>query len=331
MLLQAIDRVTGPAKRIQNSMKAIGKSAQTMGKEIAKAGDAERPVARLDRVTRRLASGFSAAGRAAKRWAGKAGLGSWGDAAEMAGRGVGSLLKKGASLAAGAAKWAALAAGGAASFAVFDLFKVASQFEQFRVVLENTEGSATAAQKALDWVKGFAQTTPYELADVMQAFVSLKAYGIDPVNGSLTALGDAAAGMSVPIMSAVEAVADAMTGEYERLKGFGITAAVAGDKVTFTYRKAGKEISVVAKKGLEAEKAVEGIFNARFGGMMAKQATTLAGVISNLKDAWSNFLLMVADAGIFDMVKNELTGILTKVGQWAKDGTLKAWAKNVSD
>ncbi len=316
-------------------MQSLGQGAKKLARDLndpAKAQARGYAVGeRLRAGLGKLAGGFVAAGRAAKRWAGRAGLGSWGDAAELAGRGVGKLLRKGASLAAGAAKWGAIAAGGAASFALFDLFSVASQFEQFRVVLENVEGSAAAAQKSLNWVKTFAQTTPYELADVMEAFVSLKAYGIDPVGGSLTAIGDAAAGMSKPIMQAVEAVADAMTGEYERLKEFGITAAVAGDKVTFTYVKAGKAISVVAKKGIEAEKAVEGIFNTRFGGMMAKQSATFAGVISNLKDSWSNFLLMVADAGIFDMVKAKINAILGKVTQWAKDGTLKAWAQKVSD
>ena len=231
----------------------------------------------------------------------------------------------------GLAKWG-LAAGTAASgFALFDLFSTASQFEQFRVVLENIEGSSTAAEKALKWVKNFAQTTPYELADVMDAFVSLKAYGIDPMGGSLTAVGDAAAGMNKTIGEAVEAVADAMTGEYERLKGFGITAAVAGDKVTLTYVKAGKAISVVAKKGIEAEKAVEGIFNARFGGMMAKQSTTFVGLIRNLKDNWSNFLLMVADAGVFDLVKSKIGAVLAKVNEWAKNGKIQAWAKWLSD
>lgn len=335
MLLQAIDRVSGPARRIQASMRSMGQGARRLARDLSDPAKAEqRGYAAGERLRAglgRLAGGFATAGRAAKRWAGKAGLGSWGDAAEKAGRGVGFLLRKGAGLAAGAAKWAAAGATAAAGFAVFDLFKVAGQFEQYKIMLENMEGSAQAARKAFDWVKVFAQTTPYELADVMEAFVQLKAYGIDPMKGSLKALGDASAGMSKPIMQSVEALADAITGEYERLKEFGIRASKQGDKVSFTYRKAGKDITRTVKAtGSEIEAALTGIFTDRFAGMMDKQSRTLNGIISNLKDQWSNFLVMVADAGIFDLVKSKLDGVLAKVNQWAKDGTLKRWAEQVS-
>lgn len=224
MLLQAVDRISGPAKRIQGAVKGMTRGVEEMGR---KAAAAAAPARRLDRVSHALAGGFAAAGRAAKRWAGKAGIGSWGDAAEKAGYGAGRLLKKMGGLAVGAAKWAGAATVGAGGFAIFDLFKTAAQFEQYQIMLENMEGSAGAAKKSFDWVKSFAQTTPYELADVMESFVRLKAYGIDPMDGSLRAMGDAAAGMSKPLMAAVEAVADAMQGENERLKEFGITAAVA--------------------------------------------------------------------------------------------------------
>ena len=327
MLLQAIDRVTGPAKRIQASVKGMTRGITEMS---GKTKAAAAPAARLAGLNQRLGAGFTAAGRAAKRWAGRAGLGSWGDAAEKAGFGVGRLAKKMGGMALGAAKWAAAGAGAAGGFAIFDLFKTAAQFEQFQIMLENMEGSSAAAKRSFDWVKQFAQTTPYELADVMESFVKLKAYGIDPMDGSLRAMGDAAAGMSKPLEAAVEAVADAMQGENERLKEFGITASVAGDKITYTYRKAGKELHVVTRKGLEAKKALTGIFNDRFGGMMERQSKTLTGMISNLKDSWSNFLMMVADAGIFDLVKGKIGGILAKVNEWAKNGKLKAWAEKVS-
>ena len=88
---------------------------------------------------------------------------------------------------------------------------------------------------------------------------------------------------------------------------------------------------VVTRKGLEAKKALTGIFNDRFGGMMERQSKTLTGMISNLKDSWSNFLMMVADAGIFDLVKGKIGALLAKVNLLAKDGSLKKWAKNISD
>ncbi|MBD3814069.1 MAG: hypothetical protein IE917_17940, partial [Betaproteobacteria bacterium] len=219
----------------------------------------------------------------------------------------------------------------AGSFALFDMFKTAGKFEQFQIMLEGTEGSAAKAKKAMAWVQGFAEKTPYELDQVMEAFVALKAYGIDPMNGSLMALGDGAWGMSKDLMQAVEALADAMTGEFERLKEFGIRASKQGDKVVFTYRKNGKDIRREAKMtGEDIEKAITGIFSDRFGGGMARQAKTLFGIISNMKDLWSKFLLMVADAGIFDKVKAKLDEWRARLDVMAKDGRLKAWAEKTS-
>lgn len=335
MILEAIDRASAPAKRIQASMRNVGKGARQMGRDL-KSNDpvyargyalGERLRGGLDRV----AGGFRRAGLAARRAAGAAGLAAWNAAARNSGNIAQWLGGKIGGLIGSTAQWAAAGATAAGGFALFDLFRTASQFEQFQIMLENMEGSAAKAKKSFDWVKQFAQKTPYELAEVMEAFVKLKAYGLDPMNGSLKAAGDAAAGMSKPIMQAVEAIADAVTGENERLKEFGIVAKDQGDKVAFTYRKAGKEITKTARKGAEVEKVLTGIFSDRFGGMMDRQSKTMAGMISNLKDQWSNFLMMVADAGIFDLVKSKVAALLEKVNQWAKDGSLKRWAETVSD
>ncbi len=331
MMLEAIDRVTAPAKRIQNSMKGIGRQAKEMARDVGRVGREAAEITRVDRASRALVGAIGAAGRAAKYWAGKAGLGSWGDAAEIAGFGVGRLARRLGSFALDAAKWAGAAGIGAVTFSIYDLFSTASKFEQFQVMLENTEGSAAKARKAMSWVQDFAQKTPYELDQVMEAFVSLKAYGIDPMNGSLKALGDGASGMSKPIQQAVEALADAVTGEFERLKEFGIRSQKIGDQVAFTYTRNGKEVRRQVKmNAIEVEKAITGIMTDRFGGMMDRQSLTFAGMISNLKDAWSRFLMLIANAGVFDVVKGKLQQLLERVNTLANDGSLERWAKQIS-
>lgn len=332
MMLEAIDRVTAPAKRIQNSMKGIGRQAKEMARDVGRVGREAAQITRVDRASRALVGAIGAAGRAAKYWAGKAGLGSWGDAAELAGFGVGRLARRLGSFALDAAKWAGAAGIGAVTLSIYDLFGTASKFEQFQVMLENTEGSAAKARKAMSWVQDFAQKTPYELDQVMEAFVSLKAYGIDPMNGSLKALGDGASGMSKPIQQAVEALADAVTGEFERLKEFGIRSQKIGDQVAFTYTRNGKEVRRQVKmNAVEVEKAITDIMTDRFGGMMDRQSRTFAGMISNLKDAWSRFLMLIAEAGVFDVVKGKLQQLLDRVTALANDGTLARWAKQISE
>lgn len=331
MMLEAIDRVTGPAKRIQNSMKGIGRQAKEMARDVGRVGREAAQITRLDRASRALVGAIGAAGRAAKHFAGKAGLGSWGDAAELAGFGIGRLARKVGGFALDAAKWAGAAGIGAVTLSIYDLLGTASKFEQFQITLENIEGSATKAKQSMGWVQKFAADTPFELDQVMEAYVRLKSYGIDPLDGSLRDVGDASSGMSKDLMSGVEALADAMTGEYERLKEFGITASTKGNVVALTYRKAGKEFTVQAQKGVAAAKAVSGIWRELFGGMMQRQSTTFAGIISNLKDKWSGFLLLIAQAGIFDKIKDKLQALLDRANTLAQDGTLQRWAQQISD
>ncbi|MDK4675262.1 hypothetical protein QG061_10000, partial [Kingella kingae] len=64
-------------------------------------------------------------------------------------------------------------------------------------------------------------------------------------------LGDTAAGMGKPLMQTVEAIADAMTGQNERLKEFGIKAeAIKGtNRIIYEYTdKHGRQMRAMADK-----------------------------------------------------------------------------------
>jgi phage tail tape-measure protein len=329
LILEAIDRVSAPARRVKAAVADMTRGT----KQLAAAERAGYATGlRLRAGLSQFASTVRRAGAAARSAAGRAGLAAWTKATELAKRGTGALIGKVGGLIGGMAKWGLAAGTAAGGFALFDLFSTAAKFEQYQIMLENMEGSNAAAKKSFSWVQEYAKTTPYELADVMEAFVQLKAYGIDPMNGSLTALGDASAGMSKPLMQSVEAMADAITGEYERLKEFGIRASKQGDQVTFSWRKNGKDLSRTVKaSGAEIEGTLKAIFSDRFGGMMARQSQTFAGMISNLKDSWSAFLMLIADAGIFDLVKSKIGQLLAWVNKLAQNGQLKQWARQISD
>ncbi|WP_067734496.1 tape measure protein [Novosphingobium naphthalenivorans] len=341
-ILEAVDRATAPAKRIRSTYERLIAGVRKWGREVrSNARDIETGARSLEHYQRRaqrlrrvaLGTFFRAARMQADRFVvslnrGIAKL----KLLERAGRAAGSGLRWIGGKALGLAKWGAAGASAFAGWSIFDMFKKGGQFEQYQIMLEGMEGSSGKARKAMRWVQNFAQTTPYELDQVMEAFVALKAYGIDPLNGSLESLGDGASGMSKDLMQAVEALADAVTGEYERLKEFGIRASKAGDKVTFTYRKNGKDIQRTVKAtGDEIEKTITGIFSDRFGGGMLRQSKTLFGIISNLKDLWSKFQLMVADAGIYDRVKRKLDEWRGRLDAMSKDNRMKAWAERISD
>lgn len=211
------------------------------------------------------------------------------------------------------------------------LIGTASQFEKFETVLTTIEGSQAKAAKSMEWVSDFAAKTPYELNEVMESFVKLRAYGIDPTNGTLRVLGDTAAAMGKPVMQAVEAIADAMTGENERLKEFGIRAKKEGDKITYEYTKDGKTMTKSAKLSNRAmvQATLMAIWNDRYAGAMDKLSGTWGGMTSNLSDQWERFKLMIMKSGPFERLRERLSGFLKRVDEMAESGELQRLAEKI--
>lgn len=252
-------------------------------------------------------------------------LGNIGRAAGDVGARVSSLLGP-LSAVAGAGGLAGVAMG------VKGVVGVSAQFEKFTTILETVEGSSEKAKASMAWVSEFAAKTPYELAEVTDAFVKLKAYGIDAQAGALDAAGNAAAAMGKDINQAVEALADALTGENERLKEFGIKASTAGNTITYAWNENGKQMVATANKNSAAqiEAVVTGIWNRRYGGAMDKLSTTWTGMWSNLMDTFTQFGQMIGDAGLFEFLKGELSGLLGTFQDMKASGALKELAGNIS-
>ena len=212
------------------------------------------------------------------------------------------------------------------------VINTSAEFEVYQATLETVEGSAEKAAASLDWVSEFAKTTPYDVAQVTESFIRMRAYGLDPMDGSLRAVGDAASAMGRTIMDGVEAIADATTGENERLKAFGITTEVAGKKITYTWRENGKELKkTLDKNGVEIAKFLQENFERRFGGAMDKQSKTWNGMVSNIGDSWTDFQRRIGDAGFFDAAKGQLQRLVDFIARLDADGTLDRWAQSISD
>lgn len=217
---------------------------------------------------------------------------------------------------------------------VIGMTKTADKFEQFNAILEVTEGSSEKAKQSFDWVKQFAVDTPSNLDEAMEAFVKLRAYGLDPTNGLLKTLGDTGAAMGKPVMQAVEAIADAVTGENERLKEFGVKGSVVKGTNIIEYAytdKLGKQqVAKVDKTNRkQIEETLTRIFNEKYAGAMEKQAKTLVGIWAKVEDYWTNFQMMVMQTGAFDWIKNKLQGVLDTLDKMSANGELQRWAEDV--
>ncbi|XZG71730.1 tape measure protein [Chitinibacteraceae bacterium HSL-7] len=233
----------------------------------------------------------------------------------------------------GAASVPLMAVGGAAAIVGKSMLDNTAAFEKYSLVLETLEGSQQKAKASMGWISEFAAKTPYELAQVTESFVKLKSSGIDPIKGqTLRVLGDTAAAMGKDVNQAVEALADAVTGENERLKEFGITASKSGAAILYSFTdKQGKQR--VAKARADNREQIRltlmGIWNDKYGGAMDKLSGSWTGLMSNMKDQFARFSLMIMQSGAFDWLKNRLGGALEHINRLAESGELKRLAETI--
>lgn len=187
------------------------------------------------------------------------------------------------------------------------IINTASQFEGLNAQLLTVEKSEPRARLAFQRIQEFASSTPFELQEVVQAFIDLRNKGLDPSSKSLTAYGNIAAGTKKSLDQVIEAVADASTGEFERLKEFGIQTQKHGDKVRFTFRGV---VTEVANSSRDIEQYLQRIGLQDFAGGMTRQMETLSGASSNLGDSIAALALRI-DSG------TGLTGALKAGMHWA--------------
>jgi hypothetical protein len=178
------------------------------------------------------------------------------------------------------------------------LVAVEREFGTLNASLVTVTGSAMAADKAFALLTNFAATTPFSLQEVTAAFIKMKAMGLDASEGALRSYGNTASAMGKSLNQMIEAVADAATGEFERLKEFGIRAKSEGDRVTLTFRGVSTNIG---KNAAEIEAYLRRIGDVDFAGAMDARAKTLDGAISNLGDSWD---------ALFRTINSEMTGPL---------------------
>lgn len=205
--------------------------------------------------------------------------------------------------------------------------KVAASFEKLSTVMKTLEGSSAKAQQSMAWVEEFAKKTPYELTQVTEAFVKLRSYGLNPTTGLLKTLGDASSAMGKNLEDAVEAMADAVTGENERLKSFGIRASIIGDNIKYKWTSSSGEMKETLIKNNSAiiESTLSAIFNEKYEDAMKEQAKTWDGMMSNMADSYTTFQKNIMEqSGLFDYYKALAMGIDEQLNEAYKSATAGA-------
>lgn len=186
------------------------------------------------------------------------------------------------------------------------------EFENLRASLTTVTGSLENAEAAFARIKQFAATTPFSVQQATEAFVKLKALGLDPSEEALRSYGNTASAMGKSLSQMIEAVADATTGEFERLKEFGIKAKSEGDKVSFTFQGV---TTTIGKNAAEIEEYLRRVGDVQFAGAMERQAKTIGGALSNMQDGFSQFA---------DALGQAVEPAIIAVAQWLGEGLPKA-------
>lgn len=195
----------------------------------------------------------------------------------------------------------------AATLGATKLIEVQRQFDVLNAGLVTATGSTQGAAEAFGILQQFAATTPYSLNQAVEGFNKLVNLGLTPSEAALKAYGNTAAAMGKDLNQMIEAVADAATGEFERLKEFGIKAKQNGDTVAFTFQGVTTKIG---NNAAEIEKYLIKIGEVNFAGAMDRRAKTLDGALSNLGDTFDNLFLTISQSG-FGEILAEGVGVAT--------------------
>lgn len=185
------------------------------------------------------------------------------------------------------------------------LIETQRSFDKMNASLITATGSAENAANAFAKLQQFAQQTPYGLEQTVTGFTKLVNLGLTPSMKAMTAYGNTAAAMGKDLDQMIEAVADATTGEFERLKEFGIKSSQQGGKVALTFKGITTTINNSSK---DIEKYLIKLGETDFAGAMENRMKTLDGSISNLSDTVDAFFLKVSQSGVGDGIK---TGVDT--------------------
>lgn len=210
------------------------------------------------------------------------------------------------------------AIGGALSLASLgsQMVDVTKKFESYITTLKSAYGSSIKAEGAFNKIQQFAAKTPFSVDELTGSFIKLKNRGFDPTTKELTNLGDLASSQGKSFDQLTEALLDAQTGEFERLKEFGIKAKTVGDTVTLSFKGVEKQVKKTDQEGLRNAIISLGELNG-VAGQMAAQSQTLNGKLSNLGDTTDMLLYNFSKklgvdsflGGLADMANDALSAL----------------------
>lgn len=212
-----------------------------------------------------------------------------------------------------------LTAAAAKSF-IDQVGRIRGEFQQLEIAFSTMLGSEEKAMGLMNQLTRTAARTPFDLTGVATGAKQLLAYGfeLDKVNSELIMLGDVAAGVGAPLTDLVylygtlRASGRVMTVDIRQFAGRGIPIYEELSKVLKVSVKELQEMVTAGKVGFaDVQKAFQNMTSdgGKFNNLMDRQAQSIVGLKSNLKDA-------------IDMAENDLGTKLQGTMQKALQGAI---------
>lgn len=191
------------------------------------------------------------------------------------------------------------------------IFEITKKYQQYNTILKVATGSQQEATKALQLIENAAAETVFSVDELTSSYIKFANRGLKPTRDEIISLADLAASQGKSFDQLTEAVLDASTGEFERLKEFGIKASKEGDKVTLSFKGVNQTIENTPEainKAVISLGKLQGV-----AGSNAKQMKDLSGIISNIGDNTEKVY-----KNIGERLKGFFTESLGAVAKWVE-------------
>lgn len=209
------------------------------------------------------------------------------------------------------------------------IFDTTAKYQQYNTILTNSLQSQEEAAKAFALIKDVAKDSVFSVDELTASYIKFINRGVKPTRDQIISLTDLAASQGKSFDQLVEAALDAQTGEFERLKEFGIKAKKEGDLVALSFK--GQTVEV--QNTSEAINAALVSFGQLPGvlGSNAVQMETLNGRVSRIKDQFDELKVTIGNVllPVFNLLLGAIAGtigffvqffdIITKLPKFIKD------------
>lgn len=189
-----------------------------------------------------------------------------------------------------------------------DAVNTFTEFERLTTQIATYTGGIDAARQEMARLEELSFSLPQDLNDLAEAFTILTRSGIETTTENIRSLSEVAAANGRSMTQLAEAVADAMVGEFERFKEFGIKVTREGDQLV---ARVGDQTVAVGDSAAEITQRLIalGEEGGRFAGAAAANADTLSQSFSNL-----NGVVSIAQRAFVEGLKPGLQAIVEQIG-----------------